>query len=115
MTKATIPTAVRSAIEESALEFIGGAYRRFETVGGAEPCVSVGLVTDYLRQAHMPDAFRYNTKERQRTWVRSVLESMRRQGKLGSSMGVGHRCYELAKKSAATLEAEIAAALRSAT
>jgi len=89
-----IPDAVRTAIEAGATEIIEGAYRRHATVGGKEPCVTVGLVADYLRQAHMPEDFRWATKERQRTWTRSVLESMRRRGQLGSSLGAGGRCYE---------------------
>lgn len=98
-TKKRIPDTVRAAIEEHALDFIQGSYRRFETVGGKEPCLSVGLITDYLRQAHMPEDFRWATKDRQRTWTRSVLESMRRAGKIGSSSGVTSegaqaRCYE---------------------
>ena len=89
-----IPPAVRSAIESHATEFIEGSYRRYQAVGGKEPCVSVGLVADYLRQAHMPEDFRYATKDQQRTWTRSVLESMRRRGQIGSSFGSTARCYE---------------------
>jgi hypothetical protein len=89
-----IPATVKTAIEVHAAEFIEGAYRRHATVGGKEPCLSVGLVTDYLRQAHMPEDFRYATKEQQRTWTRSVLESMRRRGRIGSSFGATARCYE---------------------
>ena len=89
-----IPDPVRTAIETHATEFIEGSYRRHAMVGGSEPCVTVGLVTDYLRQAHMPEDFRWATKTRQRTWTRSVLESMRRQGRIGSSLGANGRCYE---------------------
>lgn len=89
-----IPGAVRAAIEEHALAVIQGLYRRLELVGGPEPCVTVGLVTDHLRQALMPEDFRYATKERQRTWTRSVLEALRRQGRIGSSFGGRARCYE---------------------
>jgi hypothetical protein len=93
-TRKQIPPAVRAAIEQHALEFIDGSYRRHATVGGKEPCLTVGLITDYLRQAHTPEDFRWATKERQRTWTRSVLESMRRAGRIGSSFGATARCYE---------------------
>jgi len=109
-----IPADVKAAIEELAIGFVDGAYRRYEIVGGKEPCVSVGLVTDYLRQCSMPEPFRYATKDRQRTWTRSTLEALRRRGKLGSSTGVVGRCYEpvrAEKKSVAQLDVEIAAAL----
>lgn len=89
-----IPASVKAAIEEHTTAFIESAYRRYRTVGGKEPCLSVGLVTDYLRQAHMPEDFRYAAKEQQRTWTRSVLESMRRRGRIGSSFGTTARCYE---------------------
>ncbi len=89
-----MPDAVRTAIAEQALGFIQGAYRRHDTLGGKEPCLSVGLVTDYLRQAHMPEDFRYATKEQQRAWTRSVLESTRRRGQIGSSSAARSRCYE---------------------
>jgi hypothetical protein len=89
-----IPDTVKTAIAAGATEFIEGAYKRLATVGGKEPCVTVGLVTDYLRQAHMPEDFRYATKDQQRTWTRSVLEAMRRKGTLGSSFGGTARCYE---------------------
>ena len=89
-----IPDAVRTMIAEHAIDFIEGSYRRHATVGGKEPCLTVGLITDYLRQAHMPEDFRWATKERQRTWTRSVLESMRRRGQIGSSFGATARCYE---------------------
>jgi hypothetical protein len=93
-TQKQIPDAVRTAIAAGALEFIEGSYRRHALVGGKEPCVTVGLVADYLRQAHMPEDFRWAPKERQRTWTRSVLESMRRSGQIGSSFGDVARCYE---------------------
>lgn len=93
-TRKRIPDAVRAAIAAGALEFIEGSYRRHALVGGKEPCVTVGLVADYLRQAHMPEDFRWATKEQQRTWTRSVLESMRRMGQVGSSLGGVARCYE---------------------
>lgn len=94
-----IPDAVKAAIEERALGVIESMYRRYEVVGGKEPCLSVGLITDHLRQAVMPEDFRWATKDRQRTWTRSVLESMRRSGKIGSSSGTTSegrvaRCYE---------------------
>jgi hypothetical protein len=92
--KKQIPDDVRAAITVGAMEMIEGAYRRHSMVGGKEPCVTVGLVTDYLRQAHMPEDFRYATKDRQRTWTRSVLEALRRRGEIGSSLGVNARCYE---------------------
>lgn len=92
--KKQISDVVKVAIEQHALDFIQGAYKRFESIGGKEPCMTVGLVADYLRQAHMPEDFRYATKDRQRTWTRSVLESMRRRGQLGSSLGTSARCYE---------------------
>jgi hypothetical protein len=92
--KRAIPDAVKTAIEARASDVIQGLYRRFETVGDKEPCVTVGLVADHLRQAPMPEDFRYATKEKQRTWTRSVLESMRRRGVIGSSFGARARCYE---------------------
>ncbi len=114
-----IPPTVRTAIVEQALEFVEGSYRRHTTIGGPEPCVSVGLVTDYLRQAYMPEDFRWATKEQQRSWVRSTLESLRRGGKLGSSLGDRQRCYEPArpveKKTGAQLDAEIAEVLAKET
>jgi hypothetical protein len=97
-TRKRIPDAVRAAIAAGALEFIEGSYRRHATIGGKEPCVTVGLVADYLRQAHMPEDFSWATKKRQRTWTRSVLESMRRIGQVGSSFGGVARCYEPAVK-----------------
>jgi hypothetical protein len=93
-TRKRIPDAVRVAIAANALEFIEGSYRRHAMIGGKEPCVTVGLVADYLRQAHMPEDFRWAAKERQRTWTRSVLESMRRSGQIGSSFSDVARCYE---------------------
>lgn len=93
-TRKRIPDAVREAIEAGALEFIEGAYRRHAIVGDKEPCLTVGLVTDYLRQAHMPEDFRWATKDQQRTWTRTVLESMRRRAQVGSSIGGTARCYE---------------------
>lgn len=92
--KKTIPDVVKAAITAQALEFVDGSYRRYAAVGGKEPCVTVGLITDYLRQAHMPEDFRYATKNQQRTWTRSVLETLRRRGQLGSSFGGTARCYE---------------------
>src|SRR5436190_9784568 len=89
-----LPIAVKTAIETLLLEFIEASYRRYASVGDKEPCLTVGLLTDYLRQAHMPEDFRYATKDQQRTWVRSVLESMRRRGVIGSSFGARARCYE---------------------
>lgn len=96
-TKKQIPDDVRAAIAAGALEMIEGAYRRHSMIGGKEPCVTVGLVADYLRQAHMPEDFRYATRDRQRTWTRSVLETMRRKGQIGSSFGGTARCYEPAR------------------
>ena len=96
-TRKQIPDNVRAAIAAGALEMIEGAYRRHATIGGKEPCVTVGLVADYLRQAHMPEDFRYATRDRQRTWTRSVLETMRRKGQIGSSFGDTARCYEPAR------------------
>ncbi len=98
-TRKQIPDAVRTAIEERAAEIIEGTYKRYESVGRSighkEPCLTVGLITDELRQlAGMPEDFRWTTKERQRTWTRSVLESMRRRGQIGSSLGGTARCYE---------------------
>jgi hypothetical protein len=93
-TKKSIPDAARTAIEHGALEYINMAYRRYADIGGKEPCLTVGYITDYLRQAHMPEDFRYALKEQQRTWTRSVLESMRRKGQIGSSFGDRSRCYE---------------------
>jgi hypothetical protein len=93
-TRKRIPDDVRTAIETGALEIIEGSYRRHATTGGKEPCVTVGLVTDYLRQAHMPEDFRWATKEQQRTWTRSTLEAMRRRGQIGSSLSGTARCYE---------------------
>lgn len=93
-TRKQIPDDVRGALTEHAREFIAGSYRRYQAVGGKEPCVTVGLVTDYLRQAHMPEDFRWATKDQQRTWTRSVLESLRRRGEIGSSFGATARCYE---------------------
>jgi hypothetical protein len=89
-----IPTDVRAAIEAHALEIITNMYRRHATVGGKEPCVTVSLVADFMRQSQMPDDFRWATKDRQRAWTRSVLESMRRRGQIGSSRGAAGRCYE---------------------
>ena len=96
-TRKRIPDDVRTAIETGALEIIEGSYRRYATIGGKEPCVTVGLVADYLRQAHMPEDFRWATKEQQRTWTRSVLEAMRRRWQIGSSLGGTARCYEPAR------------------
>ena len=92
-----MPLAVKTAIETLLMEFIAASYRHHANVGGKEPCLTVGLLTDYLRQAHMPEDFRYALKEQQRTWTRSVLEAMRRQGKIGSSFGARARCYEPAR------------------
>jgi hypothetical protein len=93
-TRKRIPDAVRAAIAAGALEIIDGLYRRHATIGGKEPCVTAALVADYLRQGSMPEDFRWATKDRQRTWTRSVLESMRRAGQVGSSIGGVARCYE---------------------
>lgn len=93
-TKKRIPEAVRSAIESNVLAIIEGMYRHHEIHGGKEPCLTVGLITDHLRQARMPEDFRWAIKDRQRTWTRSVLESMRRAGAIGSSFGAKVRCYE---------------------
>jgi hypothetical protein len=93
-TRKRIPDAVSAAIAAGALEIIEGSYRRHATTGGKEPCVTVGLVADYLRQGSMPEDFRWATKDRQRAWTRSVLESMRRKGQIGSSLGARARCYE---------------------
>lgn len=97
MTKKLIPQEVKSAIESGAVEYIGRSYQRHESYGGREPCLSVGAITDYLRQHPMPADFKYATKNRQRTWTRSVLESLRRKGKLGSSFAAKFRCYEPSK------------------
>lgn len=91
------PVAVKTAIETLLLEFIAASYRHHANVGGKEPCLTAGLLTDYLRQAHMPEDFRYATKDQQRVWTRSVLETMRRKGKIGSSFGARARCYEPAR------------------
>jgi hypothetical protein len=93
-TRKRISDVVRAAIAAGALEIIEGSYRRHETVGGKEPCVTVGLVADYLRQRSMPEDFRWALKDQQRTWTRSVLESMRQKGQIGSSFGARARCYE---------------------
>ena len=93
-TKRRIPDDVRNAIAANAVEFIENSYRRHAIVGGREPCLTVGLVTDYLRQTSMPEDFRWATKDRQRTWTRSVLEALRRKGQIGSSLGGAARCYE---------------------
>jgi hypothetical protein len=92
--KKRIPGVVKESIEAHALTIIQGMYRHHEMHGGKEPCLTVGLITDHLRQAHMPDDFRWSTKDRQRTWTRSVLESMRRRGLIGSSFAAKARCYE---------------------
>lgn len=98
-TRKLLPDVARAAIEERVLTIIEGTYKRYEefgrSVGHKEPCLSVGLITDDLRQqSGLPEDFRYATKTRQRTWTRSVLESMRRRGLIGASFGVGSRCYE---------------------
>lgn len=90
-----IPSIVKTAIAEHATEYIEGRYRwAAQGHGRREPCISVGDVTDFLRQASMPEDFRFATKQQQRTWTRSVLESLRRKNKLGSSFGARMRCYE---------------------
>ena len=99
-TRKKIPDAVKAEIEVCVTAIIQSAYRRYATHGGKEPCLSVGLIVDDLRQqSGLPNDFRYATKTRQRTWTRSVLESMRRRGQIGSSSGVTSdgipaRCYE---------------------
>ena len=94
-----MPDDVRTAIEARVAAVIEEVYRNYETVGRSighkEPCLTVGVVTDYLRQrAGMPEGFRWQVKDRQRVWTRTVLESMRRRGLIGSSLGVRARCYE---------------------
>lgn len=93
-TRKLIPGPVKAAIESNALTIIHGLYKHHEMHGGKEPCLTVGLITDHLRQANMPDDFRWATKDRQRTWTRSVLETMRRRGQVGSSFAAKARCYE---------------------
>ena len=89
-----MPDAVRAAIEAGVRATIRGMYTRHGVHVGREPCLTVGVITDHLRQAHMPEDFRYATKDRQRQWTRTVLESLRRRGEIGSSLGSRSRCYE---------------------
>jgi len=96
-----IPVEIKRAIEENAVGYIASSYRAFRSGSlRKEPCLSVGEVADYLRQANMPTDFSWASKAEQRQWTRSVLESLRRRGKLSSSLGCPTsgrrevRCYE---------------------
>jgi hypothetical protein len=98
-TRKQLPDAARAVIEERVLKIIEGTYKRYResgrSVGHKEPCLSVSLITDDLRQqSGLPEDFRWATKTRQRMWTRSVLESMRRRGLIGASFGERSRCYE---------------------
>ena len=89
-----MPKDVRAAITEQANGYIEKAYEGYAQRGGREPCITVGEVTDYLRQSsQMPIDFRFATRDRQSKWTRSILEGLRKKGKLGSSQG-RFRCYE---------------------
>jgi hypothetical protein len=101
----------KAKIADLALDMIAHSYRTYNSMraemekrgvrySSHEPCWSVGEVTDMLRQQSMPADFEFASKRRQRTMVRIVLEKLRREGRLSSSIGSvpGRRreirCYE---------------------
>ncbi len=94
----------RQAIHDNVLDYISGSYRAWRhrrqyNPKEREPCITTGEVADYLRQHTMTEDFRWATKREQYSWTRSVMESLRRRGKLRSSLGSAGgrrevRCYE---------------------
>jgi len=85
-----IAPETRQWLEEAVLKVVLDTYAHYnnhKTEFTKEPALSVTMVMEMLPAA--PKDYLYHAKKIQRTLVWSALEKCRKQGKLGSSIGIG--------------------------
>jgi hypothetical protein len=81
----------RRALEAVARAYVHDAYR-YRQPGQPEPSISATDILDYLLQHTLcPLTLKHATRKRQQTWVRSLLTTAVRGGRLEASLGASTR------------------------
>ena len=100
----------RDRLEDLCTDHVWDCYKSWYGSGRKEPNLHATAVLDFvLQHGNCPDGLKLSTRTNQQRMVRGVLETARRNGRLGSSWGLGDRdnevrCYEPAREDGETWE-----------
>jgi hypothetical protein len=84
---ARMPKEERLELAVLLITHVNDTYRAVKS--GPEPTLTATYLLDYaLQHGRCPESLKFATRRRQQSLVRSVLESARRNGSLGSSLGL---------------------------